>query len=374
MQRDKMPNRDIATIETNHDDETWVMQVFDKHHHLIKNNATLNVKTGEEAFFCEDGKIADHFLPGEYVLNEKSLPILSALQGWKYDSNNPFESDICFVNTQQFSEQSWAAQSFVPDSDSIPERIDVSLSGIFSFQIIKAEVFVRKYIATEQKKDSFYVSEKIGDYLSSSLSAILQDANVEPEFLYRELGKVSEIVLESLNRSFQEEGINLLSFQIVNVSVDSAVVVNEDGTVIVENTEIVDLEKLARIKAEKEASETDKSVGFEAVNSGIINQKLLDVIAKDNLEVIEHSPQNELIVEEDIDSEIVIPSVSYYVAIDNKQAGPFENAILIQLFLDGKLTKGSLVWTKGLSNWVIAESRDDLNFVWETSIPPLPEN
>ncbi|NDW10704.1 SPFH domain-containing protein [Dysgonomonas sp. 520] len=54
----------------------------------------------------------------------------------------------------------------------------------------------------------------------------------------------------------------------------------------------------------------------------------------------------------------------YYIVIDKKQAGPFDPNELKQLCFEGKLSKKTLVWKKGLSNWVIAEEQSDLNYLW----------
>ena len=73
-----------------------------------------------------------------------------------------------------------------------------------------------------------------------------------------------------------------------------------------------------------------------------------------------------------------LPTIEYYVAIDGQQSGPFETKELISLIRDGVITPDSLVWKKGMKNWVKADSVKELESLFEnveSSIPPaLPEN
>jgi len=47
-------------------------------------------------------------------------------------------------------------------------------------------------------------------------------------------------------------------------------------------------------------------------------------------------------------------SVSYFVAIDGKQVGPFDQGKLQETISAGKLTAATLVWTQGMAKWTPA--------------------
>ena len=48
--------------------------------------------------------------------------------------------------------------------------------------------------------------------------------------------------------------------------------------------------------------------------------------------------------------------VEWYVALDGKATGPYSENEIKSLLLEKKLTKETLVWCAGMSNWQTAES------------------
>ena len=67
-----------------------------------------------------------------------------------------------------------------------------------------------------------------------------------------------------------------------------------------------------------------------------------------------------------------IPVTTYHVAINGQAAGPFDLATLSQMATAGQLSPNSLVWKPGMSEWVTAESVDELKPVLANIIPPIP--
>ena len=64
---------------------------------------------------------------------------------------------------------------------------------------------------------------------------------------------------------------------------------------------------------------------------------------------------------------------TYHVAIDGKQAGPFQAAQLQGLVRDGRLTRDSLVWAQGMANWSRAGDVSALATLFTDQPPPLPQ-
>ena len=67
-----------------------------------------------------------------------------------------------------------------------------------------------------------------------------------------------------------------------------------------------------------------------------------------------------------------IPTTAYHVAIDGKQAGPFDISTLSQMALSGQFLASCLVWKPGMSSWVKAETVEELNAVFGDVPPALP--
>ncbi len=68
-----------------------------------------------------------------------------------------------------------------------------------------------------------------------------------------------------------------------------------------------------------------------------------------------------------------IPTATvFHVALDGKQAGPFDAAKLTELAAAGSLTAGTLVWKPGMANWAKAADVPEVSALISTQPPPLP--
>lgn len=66
------------------------------------------------------------------------------------------------------------------------------------------------------------------------------------------------------------------------------------------------------------------------------------------------------------------PQVSYSLAINGQQAGPFGWSQLQQLVQHGQLTQQTLVWTQGMTNWTPAGQVTELAPLFQCTAPPIP--
>ncbi len=66
-------------------------------------------------------------------------------------------------------------------------------------------------------------------------------------------------------------------------------------------------------------------------------------------------------------------AVSFFVAQNGQQTGPFDKATLKQMATNGQLQQDSLVWKNGMSGWEAAGSQAELNDLWGQTPPPLPQ-
>lgn len=67
-----------------------------------------------------------------------------------------------------------------------------------------------------------------------------------------------------------------------------------------------------------------------------------------------------------------IPTITYHVAINGQAAGPYDLETLKQMVCANALTKDSLVWKPGMTNWTAAGTVDELKSVFVNDIPPIP--
>lgn len=67
-----------------------------------------------------------------------------------------------------------------------------------------------------------------------------------------------------------------------------------------------------------------------------------------------------------------VPITAYNVAVNGQATGPFDLATLSQMAAVGQFTKDSLVWKAGMSDWVKAETVEELKNILNNVMPPIP--
>lgn len=63
-----------------------------------------------------------------------------------------------------------------------------------------------------------------------------------------------------------------------------------------------------------------------------------------------------------------IPNVAYHVVQNGQAAGPFDMSALSQMLSAGTFTKDSLVWKQGMTDWVKAETVQELQPLFRSAV------
>lgn len=66
-----------------------------------------------------------------------------------------------------------------------------------------------------------------------------------------------------------------------------------------------------------------------------------------------------------------VPTVAYHVVINGQATGPFNMEALKQMAVNGQLNRETLVWKAGMSDWMKADSVQELDGVF-VEVPPVP--
>ena len=66
-----------------------------------------------------------------------------------------------------------------------------------------------------------------------------------------------------------------------------------------------------------------------------------------------------------------LPTTVYHIAVNGQASGPFDKNALTQMALSGQLLPSSLVWKQGMTEWMKADSVDDLKDLFMPPIPPV---
>lgn len=208
----------LKVIEWADNSSNTIVYKIDTQKNVIKKGSALTVREGQVAIFCDKGRMADVFQPGYYKLETDSLPILTSLLSWKYGFESPFKSEVYFVNTARFAKQRWGTANPIMLRDPDFGAVRVRGYGTYSFRIKDAYVFMTELSGSH----STFKTEDITDHIRSMLVMAISDAMGESGIsvvdMAANLLELSDTVKKSLEKRFEEMGLELSDFNFENVS------------------------------------------------------------------------------------------------------------------------------------------------------------
>lgn len=368
----KLKNELIDIIEFLDNTRDTIVYRFERHGNEIKNNAKLIVREGQVAVFVNEGQIADTFTPGTYTLNTQNLPILTTLQGWKYGFNSPFKAEVYFVSTKNFLDQKWGTKNAIILNDNRFGMVEVRAFGMYSFRITDAALFIKEIVGTNQTFTTYDINEQLKSIIVTRFTDSTGESNLPIEAYAANLNELSAAIFDYMKDDFAAYGMDVTKFLIENISMPDDV---KKEIFELSRLDKVDLNKLSQMKAAKamEAAANNPSgtagmgIGLGA-GMAMANQMMNQMQAGQQSQA-----SNTNNTSAGAATPPPMPEISFYVAIDGQQAGPFNKAALTELVQKQTLTKESLVWKKGLAEWMKAETQPELEFLWTMTPPPIPQ-
>ncbi len=144
----KLAGQLIDVIEWKDNSADTMVYRYDRNGKEIMMGAQLTVRESQVAVMVNEGKIADVFQPGRYELSTQNMPIMTALQSWKFGFNSPFKAEVYFINTKQFLEQRWGTSNPVMMRDAEFGMIRLRAFGIYSFRVSDPVAFLKEVFGT----------------------------------------------------------------------------------------------------------------------------------------------------------------------------------------------------------------------------------
>ncbi len=213
----------INVIEWKDNSANTMVHRFDTNGREIMMGAQLTVRESQAAVMVNEGKIADVFQPGRYTLSTQNMPIMTALQSWKYGFNSPFKAEVYFVNTRQFLDQKWGTSSPVMMRDSEFGMIRLRAYGIYSFRVNDPKVFLKEVFGTAAYMTTEGVSGQVKRTLVSGLSDAIAQSKIPALDLAANYDELSQYALQTLAPRIEGLGLKLESFVIENISLPEEV-------------------------------------------------------------------------------------------------------------------------------------------------------
>lgn len=367
---DKITGEFIDIIEWTDDSNETLVWRFERYQNEIKNGAKLTVRQQQVAIIVNEGQIADVFTPGMYELETENLPVLSTLQGWKYGFNSPFKAEVYFVNLRTFTDNKWGTKNPLMLRDPEFGAIRIRAFGNFNIKVSDPVKLLEEVVGT----DGHFTVDEIHSQLKSMAVSRFSDAVAESKIPVLDLAanydELSELMKQRMNPDFEQYGLSLHHFLVENISLPSKV---EEALDKRSSMGIIgNLDSYSQFQAANAMEEAAMNPGGDAsagigmgMGFAMANQMGQQVLNQNNSSAPEAQQPSA--------TPPPLPAQnSYFVAIDGKQAGPFQISDLKQKIKTTEINRSSLVWAEGMPEWLKAEEVDELKVLFAAVPPPLP--
>jgi membrane protease subunit (stomatin/prohibitin family) len=358
---DKLRGEFIDIIEWTDDTRDTMVYRFPRYDHEIKNGAKLIVRESQVAAFVNEGSLTDLFqFPGTFTLSTQNMPILAKIKGWKYGFESPFKAEVYFVSMRTFTDRKWGTKNpiMLRDPEFGPTRLRAF--GSFAIKVSDPATFLKNIVGTDGR---FTVNE-IGDQVRDMVTARFADALAESKIPVLDLAanqdELGKILTDRIAPDFAPFGLQIVALMVENISLPPEVekVLDQRTSMGV----LGDLSKYTQFKTAEAIGDAAKNPGGLAgagagmgAGFAMANQMGAAMAAQTAQPTATPPP---------------LPQQSagaFFVALDGKQAGPFN-----MNELGGKITRDTLVWRQGMAQWTRAADVAELKSIVESMPPPLP--
>ena len=196
---------------------------FPVYNQEIKMGAQLTVRENQVALFINEGKAADLFGPGRYELTTQTIPILTALRGWKYGFASPFKAEVYFFNTRLFTDLKWGTTNPVMMRDKDFGMIRLRAFGTYAMKISEPKQFFATVVGTQGLTTTTDILGQLRSTIVSRLSDAIASANIAALDMATKYDELGQAAIEQVGPEFAKYGLELSRFFVENVSLPEEV-------------------------------------------------------------------------------------------------------------------------------------------------------
>jgi membrane protease subunit (stomatin/prohibitin family) len=405
-----------------------------KKENAIRYGSSLRVKESELAVFVykqKDGSVQD-FIEGPFdqTIKTANFPVLSNIVGAAFGGESPFQAEIYFINLAGNNQIRFGVPYFnVYDPRFLDFGVPVAARGTITFNITDYKSFIKLTRLINFELDDF--KKSIKDALTKNIKGIItnipESNNIPVLQMERKILEINDLIKPRLQDALENDfGVNLKRFDLATLDFDkeseeyqklvkvtreqqekTTVAQTDVGIKNLEDTQRINAENMQEtLKIQREEMQRAQKLTTESQNMSAhqLNQQTeVAKTAADSLGKMGSggggaggtmdpgSMMASMAMGGAVGSGMAgmmgnmmsgmnqqqntpppAPSVSYMVANNGQQAGPFTLDQLKQFVASGEFTKQTHVWKQGMDNWQQAGDVQELASVFMGSPPPPP--
>jgi membrane protease subunit (stomatin/prohibitin family) len=363
---DKIRGELIDIIEWTDDTRDTMVYRFPRYDNEIKYGAKLIVRESQAGAFVNEGRLADVFAPGTYTLETQNMPILSTLRGWKYGFSSPFKAEVYFVSTRAFTGQKWGTKNPIMLRDAEFGPLRLRAFGTYGLKVSDPAAFLRQFVGTEGRFTVEELGDQLRDMVVARFADILGESKIPALDLAANYDELGKFISDRIRPDFAPFGLDVVALVVENISLPPEVEAAMDKRTSM--GVIGNLNAYTQFQAANamESAAQNPAGGLAAGGLGVgMGLAMANQIGQN----LSNSPGGA-----GPQAPPPIPSAtSYHVAINGQQVGPFDPAALQEKVAGGQITRQTLVWKQGMSQWTPAGQVFELAKFFDITPPPLPK-
>ncbi len=361
----------IDVIEWTDDTRDTMVWRFERHGHEIKYGAKLTVREGQAAVFVHEGRIADVFAPGLYMLETNNMPIMTTLQHWDHGFKSPFKSEIYFVSTRRHQDLKWGTKSpiLVRDPEFGPVRLRAF--GTYTIRVRDPGLFLQEIVGTDGEFTTDEISFQLRNIIVSRFANAIAASGIPVLDMAANTVELAEYVKTRIAPEIAEYGIETPMLTIESISLPSEV----EGALDRRTSMgiVGDLNRYAQFQAAEAMAAAARNPGQGGAGMGAGLGMGMGMAMAHGMSgmgggmgggaqpAAAPAPPPPPPVEK-----------VWHVTEGGRTLGPFSRADLGRMAGGGEMTRETLVWTPGLDGWTQAGEIDELAQLFTVAPPPPP--
>lgn len=374
--------------------------------------------------------------PFDQMIRTENLPVLASIVGLAYQGGTPFQAEVYFINLARVIQIPFAVPYFdLYDPRYLDFGVPTAVRGRITFNITNYQEFIKLHRLASFDLTTFQtqIKDSIARYVKGIVMNVPSEKNIPVVQIERAIGPINEMLEDGVKERFERDfGVNITAIDINAIEIDKSsegyrqlkTVTQDLATATVQaQTEIniknmrdtqrinaENLEETMRIQREEaqyaQHKQTQSSnfaayqleqqaavgiAGAEALgqmgangatgmsSSGGMNPAAMmtgmvmgGAIGQNMAGMMSGMMQGMNGQAQQGTTPPPIPNVVYYVVQNGQATGPFDISELSKMTSSGALTKETLVWKQGMSDWVRAGTVQELQSVFGCTAHPTP--
>ncbi len=382
----------------------------------IRYGSSLRVKDGETAVFVykKDGEQVMDFIQGPYdgTIKTDNFPVLTSIVGAAFGGESPFQAEVYFFNMQGNNQIKFAVPYFdVADPRFLDLAVPVAVRGSLTFNLTDVQQFIKLNRLIDFDLDKFrdQISGMVKKFAKTFVTNCPSQNNIPVSQIERKIDEISDLMQARLAPQLADDfGVNLKRLDI------SAIEIDKESPEYAEFVVATKRQQLRRVEIETDVYEESAHLAVESQNlqAHAINKQAEVLSAAANnlgqmgqmagdgggmnpvgmmmgmgvaagmgqqmagmMGGITQVQQPQMPQQPTAGAPVPPPvpgAVSYMLAVNGQQYGPYNMQQLQQMAQSGQLTAQSLVWCQGMAAWELAANRQDLAGLFAPAAPPMP--